>query len=213
MISGICGTRITPRAFDLCKASRRNWVKPILDLCKYVVWCTLAIWHFLCVSGGVSQVTVWLPLNMKHGFLITDWHFWQSRMFSCVIPFSLLYPGLFFSFLFLSRVCIFPSISLTQTSSSGSFLLVDCKKTLVLQFMFAPLAPRPTQPQLLPVVHGSGSLPSAKGIYSWNYTHTYTLCISARLTSIVLPSFSSFRGSIIKPSLPIWRILTPNTHI
>lgn len=50
-------------------------------------------------------------------------------------------------------------------------LLVDCNKTLAVQFMFAPLAPSPAQPQLLPVVHGGGSLPSANGIYSWNYTH------------------------------------------
>lgn len=107
------------------------------------------------------------PLKMKHGVLITDWHFWQSWPYSCVTPFSHslrvslssppfdwpLYPSFHLTYSY-SLLCIPPSF------------LVDCNKTLALQFMFAPLAPSPAQPQLLPVVHGSGSLPSAKGIYS-----------------------------------------------
>lgn len=120
-------------------------------------FCTSQVVYHRSMSG--------CPLKMKHGFLITDWHFWQSWPYSCVTLFShslRVSPGLF--------ICL--SISLTHTLLSVSLhLLVDCNKTLALQFMFAPLAPSPAQPQLLPVVHGSGSLPSAKGIYSWNYTH------------------------------------------
>lgn len=114
------------------------------------------------------------PLKMKHGFLITDWHFWQSRPCSCVTPFSHslslqgslssppfdwpLYRSLHLPYSYF-LLCIPPCLSL------------DCNKTLALQFVFAPLAPSPAQPQLLPMVHISGSLPSAKGIYSWNYAH------------------------------------------
>ena len=108
------------------------------------------------------------PLKMKHGFLITDWHFWQSWLYSCVTPpLSLLpspfvFPPMFDWPLYLSFHLTYSCSPLCIPPS----LLVDCNKTLALQFMFAPLAPSPAQPQLLPVVHGSGSLPSAKGIYS-----------------------------------------------
>lgn len=109
------------------------------------------------------------PLKMKHGILITDWHFWQSRPYLRITPTSFfvtpppppdtrmfdwpLYLSCHLTYSY-SPLCIPPS------------LLVDCNKTLAQQFMFAPLAPSPAQPQLLPVVHGSGSLPSARGIYS-----------------------------------------------
>lgn len=135
---------------------------------KHVVWCTVTVWRFLHVSGGISQVAVWLPiknepwlLNYRLALLA------MMAVLMCHSPLSLsksLCPppplpsstGLF----------IFVSISLTSTLLAVSLhLSVDCNKTLALQFMFAPLAPSPAQPQLLPVVHGSGSLPSAKGIY------------------------------------------------
>lgn len=112
------------------------------------------------------------PLKMKHGFLITDWHFWQSWQYSYVTPFSHSLLVSLSSLLF--NWPLYPSFHLTYSYPLPCIppsLLVDCNKTLALQFMFAPLAPSPAQPQLLPVVHGSGSLPSAKGIYSWNYTH------------------------------------------
>lgn len=64
------------------------------------------------------------PLKIKHGFLITDWHFWQSWQCSCVDPPPLALheplcpappcsPGLF----------IFLSISLTHTLLSVSLHL------------------------------------------------------------------------------------------
>lgn len=130
------------------------------------------------------------PLKMKHGFLITDWHFWQS----CVPHFSQslrVFPphpgltGLFIRF----------SISLTHTLLSVSLhlLLVDCNKTLALQFMLAPLAPSPAQPQLLPVVHGSGSLPSTK---RYLQLKLHTLCFPSRPTYMVPLSFTPSGGSV-----------------
>lgn len=124
------------------------------------------------------------PLNMKHRFLITDRDFWQWRLHSCVTPLS---QSLFFSRssskLFFLSISFFSS-HLLPSQYPSIFFLVDCNKTLVLQFVFALFAPSPAQPQLLPVVHGGGSLPSAKGIYSWNYTHS--VCFPTRLTRSVI---------------------------
>lgn len=111
-------------------------------------------------------------LKMKHGFLITDLHFWQLLPYLCVFPIlhsvsDHPHPLLFNWPLYLFFHLTYSYFLLGIPPS----LLVDCNKTLAVQFMFAPLAPSSAQPQLLPVVHGSGSLPSAKGIYSWNYTH------------------------------------------
>lgn len=130
-------------------------------------------------------------LKMKHGFLITDWHFRQSWPYSCVIPFldSLFAPP---PSLQLASLSFFPSHSYFLLGNPPC-LLVDCNKTLAVQFMFAPLAPSPAQPQLLPVVHGSGSLPSAKGIYSWNYTH----CFPTRPTSTI-PLSSTMSEALVK---------------
>lgn len=79
-----------------------------------------------------------------------------------------------------SPLCITPSLS------------VDCNKTLALQFMFAPLARSPAKPQLLPVVHGSGSLPPAK---RYLQLKLHTLCFPSRPTYIVLLSYAPPRGS------------------
>lgn len=180
-------TKISP-AFELCKANSWDWAKPSMSfgvLWLFGAFCTSQVAYHRSLCG--------CPLKMNHGFLITDWHFWQWWPFSCVTPLShslsLFVPpplpsstGLF----------IFVSISLTSTLLAVSLhLSVDCNKTLALQFMFAPLAPSPAQPQLLPVVHGSGSLPSAKGIYGWNYTH----CFPTRPASFVPLSFTLSRGS------------------
>lgn len=82
-----------------------------------------------------------------------------------------------------------------------------------LQFMFALLAPNTIQPQLLPVVHLSGSLPFVKGIYIWNYTR--------RLSWIrFLLSFISSRGYLeggrnYKPIQPLkngWQAMVKHKH-
>lgn len=112
------------------------------------------------------------PLNMKHGFLITDWHFWQSWWYSCVTLLSHSLQVFFFAYppiAVLIGLLIFFFISLIQTSFSVlpcfSWLTAIRHWTCSLCFLSFSLQ-SPNQPTLLPVVHGSGSLPSAKGIYS-----------------------------------------------
>lgn len=114
------------------------------------------------VSGGISQVTVWLPIKNETRLLN-----YRLALLVCRSPLSLSL-NLFITPTHTFDLPLYLSFHLTYSYSPypSIFPLVDCNKTLALQFMFAPLAPSPAQPQLLPVVHGSGSLPSAKGIYS-----------------------------------------------
>lgn len=126
-------------------------------------------WLFgsLGVSQVVYQVTAWLPIKNETRVL-------NYRLaLLAIVPALVSLPSVPLSIslwlpLFSIRLFISWSILLAQAPllRIPPFLWVDCNNTLDLQFMFAPLAPSPTQPQLLPVVHGSGSLPSAKGIYS-----------------------------------------------
>lgn len=85
-------------------------------------------WIFgtICVSQVAYHRSLsGCPLKMKHGFLITDWHFWQSWPYSCVSPFlhslwvSLSSPSPPLQLASLS----FFSISLTHTSFSVSLHL------------------------------------------------------------------------------------------
>lgn len=143
-------------------------MKQIQDRSKHV-WCSMTIWHFLNISGFNLQVTVWLPIKNEPRLLNYRRALWViMSVLMCHCPLSLkvsLSPpslppsstGLF----------SFVSISLTHALLAVSlYLSVDCNKTLALQFMLAPFALSPAEPQLLPVVHCRGSLPSTKGIYS-----------------------------------------------
>ena len=188
---GICliyhfGVRISR---DLCNSQSWSYTKLLLHfslakqpdeikLSQFKIPARMpfgAPWLFgtLCVSQVVYQVTVWLPIKYETRLLnyrlallaimaalVCRWPLSFSLQFS-------LAPHFFYWLLYLPFHLTCSNFLL----HIPPFLLVDCNNTLVLQFMFAPLAPSPTQPQLLPEVHGSGSLPSAKGIYSWNYTH------------------------------------------
>lgn len=56
----IHSTGITPN-FTCVRALQSRQLR--LGEAKHVVWCTVTIWHFLHVSGGISQVAVWLPIK------------------------------------------------------------------------------------------------------------------------------------------------------
>lgn len=84
------------------------------------------LWRFgtFCVSqvayhGSLSGC----PLKMKHSFLITDWHFWQSWPCLCVTLFLNSLPLSLSSPCCLTSLFIFLSISLTHTSFSVSLHL------------------------------------------------------------------------------------------
>ena len=78
------------------------------------------LWIFgtFCVSRVAYHRSLsGCPLKMKHGFLITDWHFWQSCPCSCVTAFShslSLSPSLF----------VFPPVRLASLSFLPSPLFI-----------------------------------------------------------------------------------------
>lgn len=75
-------TKISP-AFELCKANSWDWAKPSMSfgvLWLFGAFCTSQVAYHRSLCG--------CPLKMNHGFLITDWHFWQWWPFSCVTPLS-----------------------------------------------------------------------------------------------------------------------------
>lgn len=145
----LTGIIATLAAFNLSDSVARQVV--LLFLHRYLAPGTRLRWR---ITGHCSG----RPLKMKHGVLITDWHFWQSSLYSGVTPNPLL------SLSQSSVASLSPPISLTHTPPrvypSTSATRLTAIRHWPLQFTL--VSPSPS-PQLLPAVQGSGSLPAAKG--------------------------------------------------